>query len=241
MGPFLLEGAFRLLRRVLLLALLRLRLLQEVGLPVRARLASTDEAGGLVPHWIYELEGSVHIQRHFPALPLSNNLICLEALSRSLAVYRMGFGQPRLKNLLAYLIERASAEVIRAKRGDLRIDLAPGRGRLRSAGEEAWERASCKTRGVRGKGTPSHGCLIRVPFSRSHGRPLAITTWLSRIALGNGRSKRGEQVTGQAVLQPPCDFHGPFRLMVDVVGRTKEPECTIVSAKSGEEHDARAL
>lgn len=91
----------------------------------RARTAASDEAGGLVPYWIYEREGGAAIERHVPALPLSKDRIRLEALTRSLAVYRMVFGQPRQDDLLAYLLERVPEAAIRGALLELRIDLAP--------------------------------------------------------------------------------------------------------------------
>ncbi len=91
----------------------------------RAREASGDQAGGLIPYWLYELEDGAYIERHVPVLPLSKDELRLEALRRSLAVYRMVFGQPRQDDLLAYLIERVPEKVIRARLDELRIDLQP--------------------------------------------------------------------------------------------------------------------
>jgi len=61
----------------------------------------------LVPYWIFlpdDKEQGAYIERHIPALPLSRDLIRAAALRRSLAVYRMAFGQARQEDLVAYLL-----------------------------------------------------------------------------------------------------------------------------------------
>ncbi len=80
---------------------------------------------GLVPYWLFPLENGAYIERHVPALPLSRDASQLEALKRSLAVYRMVFGQPRQEDLMAFLLERCSPEVLEEVRPLLRIDLSP--------------------------------------------------------------------------------------------------------------------
>ena len=81
--------------------------------------------GGLVPYWLFPLEGGAHIERHVPALPLSWDSSQLLALKRSLAVYRMVFGQPRQEDLVAFLQERVPPEELRKIEPLLRIDLCP--------------------------------------------------------------------------------------------------------------------
>ncbi len=80
---------------------------------------------GLVPYWIYPLAGGAHIERHVPALPLSRDASQLEALKRSLAVYRMVFGQPRQDDLVAFLLECVGPEKLKEIEPLLRIDLSP--------------------------------------------------------------------------------------------------------------------
>ena len=58
---------------------------------------------GLVPHWVFT-GGDARIQRYSPTLPLSRDADRLNALRRSLAVYRMVFGQPRQEDLLEFLL-----------------------------------------------------------------------------------------------------------------------------------------
>ena len=89
-----------------------------------ARKESSD-GGGLVPYWLFPLEGGAHIERHVPALPLSWDSSQLQALKRSLAVYRMVFGQPRQEDLVAFLLERAPPEELKKIEPLLRIDLCP--------------------------------------------------------------------------------------------------------------------
>jgi hypothetical protein len=103
-------------------------------------LARTDGDGsdrGLSPYWVYPVEGGAFIERHVPCLPLSRDGIHLENLRRSLAVYRMVFGQPRQDDLMAYLLERVGPEVLEEKRSVLRISLAPP-----AAGEASPQAAS---------------------------------------------------------------------------------------------------
>lgn len=94
----------------------------------RARSTAHQEADGIVPFWVYECEDGAFIERHVPALPLSKDQIRLEALTRSLAAYRMVFGQARQDDLLAYLLKRVPAARITGMLHDLMIDLAPRSG-----------------------------------------------------------------------------------------------------------------
>ena len=80
---------------------------------------------GLVPYWIFPLLGGAHIERHVPALPLSRDASQLVALQRSLAVYRMVFGQPRQDDLTTFLLEQCDSEILDEVAPLLRIDLSP--------------------------------------------------------------------------------------------------------------------
>ncbi len=79
----------------------------------------------LVPYWLYPIEGGAQIERHVPLLPLSRDQSRYEQLRRSLAAYRMAFGQSRQDDLVAYLLERLDVDQIRALLDDARLDLAP--------------------------------------------------------------------------------------------------------------------
>ncbi|MCY4577458.1 MAG: helicase-related protein [Chloroflexi bacterium] len=80
--------------------------------------------GGLTPHWVFT-EGSARIRRYAPVPPLSRDAKRLPALRRSLATYRMVFGQPRQEDFLEFILrevpESRQAELTEA----LTIDLTP--------------------------------------------------------------------------------------------------------------------
>jgi hypothetical protein len=88
-----------------------------------------DGSGDLVPFWIYT-EGEARILRYVPALPLSRDRERLRELCRSLAVYRMVFGQPRQEDLVALLVSRLGLEDMdRLKEmNKLKIDLSSPKG-----------------------------------------------------------------------------------------------------------------
>jgi hypothetical protein len=69
--------------------------------------AETSNDSDLVPYWI--CEGRVYVERCVPMLPFSREHERLEWLKRSLAVYRLAFGQPRQDDLLHYLNRLALA------------------------------------------------------------------------------------------------------------------------------------
>jgi hypothetical protein len=94
-------------------------------------LAETDDTSGLTPFWVYTAIDGATIQRHVPALPLSREADQLPALRKSLAVYRMVFGQPRQDDLIGFLQQQIPREDLRRRLDQLRMDLTPG---LSSAG-----------------------------------------------------------------------------------------------------------
>ena len=61
-----------------------------------------DDRSDLVPFWVYE-EGSARVERRVPLIPLSREVGQLKRLKRSLALYRLVFGQPRQEDLLAHI------------------------------------------------------------------------------------------------------------------------------------------
>jgi len=79
----------------------------------------------IFPFWVYAPPGGARIERHVPCLPLSRDRARLEALRRSLAVYRMVFGQPRQEDLLIYLLKRFPEGRVEALMRKARIDLSP--------------------------------------------------------------------------------------------------------------------
>jgi len=86
-----------------------------------------EGATEIVPFWVYALPGGARIERHVPFLPLSRDRLRLEALRRSLAVYRMVFGQPRQEDLLNYLLSHLPSGQLDALMREARIDLSPPR------------------------------------------------------------------------------------------------------------------
>ncbi len=84
-----------------------------------------SDASDIVPYWIYPVEGGARIERHVPALPLSRERERMESLRRSLAAYRMVFGQARQEDLVSYLLSRFDDEDVSALSERLRIDLQP--------------------------------------------------------------------------------------------------------------------
>lgn len=86
------------------------------------RLSSDSD---LVPFWLFPIEGGAKIERYVPALPLSRDTARYSALQRSLAVYRMAFGQPRQDDLVAYLLRVVERNRLAELGASVQIDLAP--------------------------------------------------------------------------------------------------------------------
>jgi hypothetical protein len=78
----------------------------------------------LVPSWIFDA-GPARIERLVPTLPFSRDETRLLALKRSLAVYRLAFGQPRQEDLIAFLEKSIGPEEVGRICDELRIELAP--------------------------------------------------------------------------------------------------------------------
>jgi len=84
-------------------------------------------ANDLIPFWIFN-HGSAKIQRHIPAMPMSREKNQKNALFRSLAVYRMVFGQPRQEDLINFINSQVGAGIKNLKIDEIinyRIDLTP--------------------------------------------------------------------------------------------------------------------
>lgn len=88
----------------------------------RARCEATVD-NDLIPYWIYE--GSVRVERRVPMLPFSREVSRLAWLKRSLAVYRLAFGQPRQDDLLDYLQTLTGDGIDPSVLDDLQIRLEP--------------------------------------------------------------------------------------------------------------------
>lgn len=90
-----------------------------------ARPPRTTRDRDLVPYWIYATKGGSRIERYVPALPMSRDAVKMGQMRRSLAAYRLVFGQPRQEDMLAYLGGRMSPEQVATLAEQLRIDLTP--------------------------------------------------------------------------------------------------------------------
>lgn len=91
-----------------------------------AREAKEEGRSEIVPYWVYRKEGGgAQIERRILAPPLSREQSQAWALKRSLAVYRMVFGQPRQDDLVEYLTSRVSGEELERWMGEVKIDLGP--------------------------------------------------------------------------------------------------------------------
>jgi hypothetical protein len=77
----------------------------------------------LVPFWLFP--GNAKIERHVPALPFSREVERLHKLRRSLAIYRMVFGQSRQEDLIAYLLAEIPEAECAAIVKELQMDLTP--------------------------------------------------------------------------------------------------------------------
>ena len=86
-----------------------------------------SEANDLIPFWIFD-QGKAKIQRHIPAMPMSREKNQKIALSRSLAVYRLVFGQPRQEDLINFINSQVGGEIEGNEIDKIlncRIDLTP--------------------------------------------------------------------------------------------------------------------
>lgn len=85
------------------------------------------EAGlsDLWPYWIYTCKGGAAIERHVPFLPLSRDADRYETLRKSLAAYRMVFGQARQEDLVELLLSRVPVTELAALLEELTMDLSP--------------------------------------------------------------------------------------------------------------------
>ena len=91
----------------------------------RARQDRAEGLDDLVPFWIYPVDNGAQIERYVPALPLSTDSTRLDALLRSLVVYRAAIGQPRQQDLVDYLLKHLPAGEVAEVVDQLRIDLSP--------------------------------------------------------------------------------------------------------------------
>jgi hypothetical protein len=87
------------------------------------RINRAKHENDLVPYWLFP--GDAKIERHVAALPFSREVDRLYELRRSLAIYRMVFGQSRQEDLIAYLLAELTEERRAEAVEELRVDLSP--------------------------------------------------------------------------------------------------------------------
>lgn len=86
-----------------------------------------DSKCELVPFWHVETEGTekYRIERIIPFYPFSRDRAKLTATIRTLAIYRLAFGQPRQSELIEHLLKHIPQSKIPDIRKSLLIDLSP--------------------------------------------------------------------------------------------------------------------
>lgn len=87
------------------------------------RAGRSVQENDLVPYWLFP--GDAKIERHVPALPFSREVERLYGLRRSLAIYRMVFGQSRQEDLMTYLLSQIPEDEREGIVSELQIDLSP--------------------------------------------------------------------------------------------------------------------
>jgi hypothetical protein len=81
----------------------------------------------MVPYWVFH-DGPARIERYVPLLPFSRDASALPRLRRTLAAYRLAFGQPRQEELIEFLGADRTDEELALEVSRLRIDLTPPTG-----------------------------------------------------------------------------------------------------------------
>ncbi len=109
---------------------LTLERLDDVGDPWAvlfedARASPTERTSDLSPYWVYPIDGGARIERHVPLIVLSQDVDRADALRRSLALYRMAFGQSRQEDLVRYLLAHIPADEVEKVATELAIKLGP--------------------------------------------------------------------------------------------------------------------
>jgi len=83
-----------------------------------------DTDAEMVPYWVFH-QGPATIERHVPVLPFSKDAGTLPRLRKTLAAYRLAFGQPRQEELLEFLgTDRSETDLLQLA-WKIRIDLSP--------------------------------------------------------------------------------------------------------------------
>lgn len=91
----------------------------------RARNEHWEASRGLIPFWGFPIKDGARIERHVPTLPLSQEIEKLQALKKSLVIYRMVFGQTRQEDMIDYLLSRITDADVGDISRLLQIELRP--------------------------------------------------------------------------------------------------------------------
>jgi hypothetical protein len=93
----------------------------------RRRLRQDGSAGSdLMPYWIYEeVDDPCRVERLVPLPPFSSENARFKALKRSLAVYRLAFGQPRQEDLIEFLADAHQNNTDEHTLREFQLNLAP--------------------------------------------------------------------------------------------------------------------
>ena len=83
---------------------------------------NAGRTGDLEPFWV--LDGPTKVERHILSLPFSREETRLSWLNRSVALYRLAFGQPRQDDLLS-LLDQVRDEIAPEALAQLQISLRP--------------------------------------------------------------------------------------------------------------------
>jgi len=78
----------------------------------------------LIPFWHVKAD-NFQIERIIPFYPFSRDRAQLSSLLKTLALYRLAFGQPRQAELVEHLLTNISEARIKEIRDKLMIDLSP--------------------------------------------------------------------------------------------------------------------
>ena len=89
----------------------------------RTALDQAVRPGDMEPFWL--LDGATRIERYALSLPFSREAALLGWLKRSVALYRLAFGQPRQDDLISFL-EGLDKSAEHIDLSELQISLRPG-------------------------------------------------------------------------------------------------------------------
>lgn len=86
---------------------------------------SKKETSDMIPFWHINDNEKIFIERNIPFHPFSKDIEKYDRLKKTLAIYRLTFGQPNQENLIETLQEKLAPEEIEFIRKELLIDLSP--------------------------------------------------------------------------------------------------------------------